>query len=101
MKKSLFLLIACAVLLFADSRFVTIYVQNKPFRAEIADTPEKQIRGLMFRRCIKDDYGMLFIFSEEDIRSFWMKNTLLSLKSLKPRVILQARRIPPRSCSRK
>jgi len=33
----------------------------------------------MFRQTIKDDYGMLFIFNEEDYRSFWMKNTLIVL----------------------
>ncbi|MEI6613422.1 MAG: DUF192 domain-containing protein [Chrysiogenales bacterium] len=79
MKKVFFLLIAFVSLLAGGNRFVTIYIQDKPFLAEIADTPEKQSKGLMFRRSIKDDYGMLFIFNDEDYRSFWMKNTLISL----------------------
>jgi uncharacterized membrane protein (UPF0127 family) len=28
---------------------------------------------------IPDNYGMLFVFDEEDIRSFWMKNTFIYL----------------------
>jgi uncharacterized membrane protein (UPF0127 family) len=68
-----------AGLLAGANRFVTIYVQDKPFQVEIADTPEMHARGLMYRRCIRDDYGMLFVFPGEDFRSFWMKNTLISL----------------------
>jgi uncharacterized membrane protein (UPF0127 family) len=79
MKKIVIFLLAFAGILGAQNRFVTIYVQEKPFRVEIADTPEKHARGLMFRRCLKSDYGMLFVFAEEDIRSFWMKNTLVPL----------------------
>lgn len=60
-------------------RFMTIYVMDLPFRVEIADTPEKHALGLMHRRALKSDYGMLFVFAEEEVRSFWMKNTLVSL----------------------
>jgi uncharacterized membrane protein (UPF0127 family) len=73
------LLMSLAGLLAGANRFITITIQDKPFMAEIADTPEKHSRGLMFRRSIRDDYGMLFIFADEDYRSFWMKNTLISL----------------------
>jgi uncharacterized protein len=79
MKKIFFSLIAMAGLLSGTNRFVTICIQNKPFLAEIADTPEKLSMGLMFRRKIRDDYGMLFVFQDDDYRSFWMKNTLIPL----------------------
>ncbi len=46
---------------------------------EIADTPEKRMRGLMFRRYLPQNSGMLFIFSSEDYRNFWMKNTYIPL----------------------
>jgi uncharacterized membrane protein (UPF0127 family) len=62
-----------------SARFATVYVQGKPFRVEIADTPEKQALGLMFRRSLKEGYGMLFVFPDETERSFWMKNTLIRL----------------------
>ncbi len=64
---------------WGEVRFITIYVQDKPFRVEIADTPEKHARGLMFRRDLKSDFGMLFVFEGEEVRSFWMKNTLIPL----------------------
>jgi uncharacterized membrane protein (UPF0127 family) len=79
MKKLLISLLACAGILGAGNGFVTVYINDKPFQAEIADTPEKHARGLMFRRCLKDGYGMLFVFPDEEVRSFWMKNTLIPL----------------------
>ena len=50
-----------------------------PFSVEIADTPELRARGLMFRTRMAVDEGMLFLFDREEIQSFWMKNTRLSL----------------------
>ncbi len=46
---------------------------------EIADDDYQTQRGLMFRRRMKEDRGMLFIFEDEQERSFWMKNTYISL----------------------
>ncbi|NOZ88219.1 MAG: DUF192 domain-containing protein [Deltaproteobacteria bacterium] len=46
---------------------------------EIADTPFKRKQGLMFRKNLDFDNGMLFIFPGEKVRTFWMKNTLISL----------------------
>ena len=79
MKKYLFLMLSLAGLLSAADRFVTISIHDQTFKVEIADTPEKHARGLMYRRCLNDDFGMLFVFADEDYRSFWMKNTLVCL----------------------
>ena len=46
---------------------------------ELAKTPEQRARGLMWRRDLAPDHGMLFLFEEEHVQSFWMHNTLLSL----------------------
>ncbi len=46
---------------------------------EIAETPEKQAQGLMYRNKMREDRGMLFIFDRDDYRSFWMKNTVIPL----------------------
>lgn len=46
---------------------------------EIAKTPEEQEHGLMFRKKISDEQGMLFIYQEERELSFWMKNTFIPL----------------------
>ncbi len=49
------------------------------FQVEIAATPEKREGGLMYRRELPADHGMLFIFPVERVNSFWMKNTPISL----------------------
>ncbi len=49
------------------------------FSVELADSPYEHSRGLMFRKHLDLDKGMLFIFKEEKRRSFWMKNTLIPL----------------------
>jgi uncharacterized membrane protein (UPF0127 family) len=48
-------------------------------QVELADTPEKRERGLMFRKELADGHGMLFLFDEEGEHSFWMKDTLIAL----------------------
>lgn len=49
------------------------------FRVELADTPQAQAKGLMFRTALGDNEGMLFPSDVPDIRSFWMKNTPIPL----------------------
>jgi uncharacterized membrane protein (UPF0127 family) len=46
---------------------------------EVARTEAEQARGLMFRRELAEDAGMLFVFGESERRAFWMKNTLIPL----------------------
>ncbi len=46
---------------------------------ELAERPEDRNRGLMFRDALPDDHGMLFVFPEEKILSFWMRNTRIPL----------------------
>ncbi|WP_232305359.1 DUF192 domain-containing protein [Erythrobacter dokdonensis] len=49
------------------------------FRVELAASPAAQTRGLMFRTELGDFEGMLFPSEAPEPRSFWMKNTPLSL----------------------
>ncbi len=49
------------------------------FKTELANTPEAQARGLMFRTELRDDEAMLFPSATPQARSFWMKNTPLAL----------------------
>jgi uncharacterized protein len=49
------------------------------YKAEVARTPEQQARGLMYRRTMARDVGMLFPFPEPRMASFWMSNTYLPL----------------------
>lgn len=48
-------------------------------KAEISDTPQKTEKGLMHRKELAENKGMLFIFDRPGPRVFWMKNTLISL----------------------
>ncbi len=48
-------------------------------RVEVADTAALRERGLMFRKTLGDDRGMLFVFPHERILNFWMKNTPIPL----------------------
>lgn len=52
------------------------------FRVEIADTDASRARGLMYRKSLPGDQGMLFAFNEVAMQSFWMKNTLIPLDIL-------------------
>ncbi len=63
-----------------QDKFIKVYLPNgKEITAELAVSPEERERGLMYREKIEPDQGMLFVFEEEDLYSFWMKNTLIPL----------------------
>lgn len=66
---------------------------------EIADTPDTRTQGLMWRRSMEDKQGMLFIMEENELQSFWMLNTYISLDIIyvnenKEIVSIQANTIP-------
>lgn len=48
-------------------------------RAEVASTSAQREEGLMYREEVAPGTGMLFVFDDEAIRSFWMKNTYVPL----------------------
>jgi uncharacterized membrane protein (UPF0127 family) len=52
------------------------------FKVELANTPESRNQGLMHRRSMPTDAGMLFDFGVEGRVSMWMKNTLIPLDML-------------------
>lgn len=49
------------------------------FYVELARTDAEQQQGLMFRREMQPDWGMLFVYDAEAQRSFWMENTFIPL----------------------
>jgi uncharacterized protein len=59
-----------------------IVVQKKIIALEVASTPREQMIGLMSRRSMPIDQGMLFEFSQPQPAQFWMKNTLIPLDML-------------------
>ena len=46
---------------------------------EISDSDYDRQLGLMFRKSMEMNQGMLFIFPEQEMQSFWMRNTYISL----------------------
>jgi uncharacterized membrane protein (UPF0127 family) len=48
-------------------------------RAEVVSEPATRARGLMHRKSLGSNAGMLFIFDEHSIHCMWMKNTLIPL----------------------
>ncbi len=63
----------------AEVKMIPLYIGSEKFTVEIADTIEKQARGMMFRKNVPDDFGMLFIYNVEDYLGYWMKNCLVHL----------------------
>ena len=49
------------------------------FNVEVTVTPEEKARGLMFRRSLADDAGMLFPYQPPQEATMWMSNTYISL----------------------
>src|SRR5688572_15725267 len=60
-------------------RTVTMRLGNQDFTLEVADTPDRQRDGLMFRKNMPADHGMIFVFPTERPLSFWMRNTYIPL----------------------
>lgn len=49
------------------------------FNIELAVTPQQQTQGLMYRRSLAPDAGMLFDFHQTKSIAMWMKNTFIPL----------------------
>ncbi|NBJ12048.1 DUF192 domain-containing protein [Microvirga arsenatis] len=56
--------------------------QRQSFRVEVARNDADRAQGLMFRRSMPADQGMLFDFGRVEPVSMWMQNTYLSLDML-------------------
>ncbi len=63
----------------ADKLILVTAKGRHEISVEIADTPEKQSVGLMFRRSMPADHGMLFPYRSEQELTMWMSNTYISL----------------------
>jgi uncharacterized membrane protein (UPF0127 family) len=61
---------------FANKR---ILLGGKEIEVEIADNDAKRSQGLMNRKTLLENHGMLFTFDSPEVLIFWMKNTLIPL----------------------
>ena len=77
------------VFLYNNYLFAESYIQNLEiindsgvpihYNVEVVKTYEDQKTGLMHRKNLEENKGMLFLFNSEKKASFWMKNTFISL----------------------
>lgn len=58
---------------------VEMKVGSKPYTLEVARDDASRTKGLMHRKSIPENWGMIFVFAEERDLGFWMKNTLIPL----------------------
>ena len=58
---------------------ITLNAGMHNIQAEVAQTPDERAIGLMFRKTMGANEGMLFAFEQASTQCFWMKNTLLAL----------------------
>ncbi|MGY6644200.1 MAG: DUF192 domain-containing protein [Salinarimonas sp.] len=66
----------------ADSLTIISGEDRHVFSVELANTPESRARGLMYRRSMPEDHGMLFDFGRVEMVSMWMRNTYIPLDML-------------------
>jgi len=58
---------------------IPLVIGDHKIEVELAQGPAEQARGLMYRREMGWDQGMLFVYPDERVLSFWMKNTFIPL----------------------
>lgn len=56
-----------------------LVIGDHRLQLEIAATPQARTEGLMFRRSMPADHGMLFVWERDDHQAMWMRNTYLPL----------------------
>ncbi len=54
-------------------------IKGKPYTLEVADDPDEQEKGMMYRTEVPDGTGMIFVFKDEQVRGFWMQNVPITL----------------------
>ncbi|MBD3245265.1 MAG: hypothetical protein GF335_04725 [Candidatus Moranbacteria bacterium] len=62
-----------------DRKLQQLIIKDQIFKVELATDPIKRQRGLMFRKNLPSNQGMLFVFNKQDKHPFWMRNTLIPL----------------------
>lgn len=82
MAMMLLMLLACSATGGCSSssmRTVRCTIGDAQVKVELAETEGQRQRGLMYRNKLRANRGMLFVYDDEQVRSFWMKNTHIPL----------------------
>src|SRR5258708_2382448 len=69
----------CARSLKSDLPIVPLKINDQQILVEVANKPATRSAGLMFRKEMDQNVGMLFVFPDSEPRAFWMKNTFIPL----------------------
>lgn len=84
-------------------RVIPLEMKDRGFLVEVADTPQSRERGLMWRKKLDRNRGMLFIFDVPGEYAFWMKNTYIPLDIIwideNKRVVFISKNTQPHLCS--
>jgi uncharacterized protein len=62
-----------------EQRIIKAHLGNQEIHLALACTESQQEYGLMFRKTLSDNDGMIFVFKENQMLHFWMKDTLIPL----------------------
>ena len=73
------LIVSLAHTILAEAERMEIRLKKYYFTVEVSRTSEETSKGLMFREHLPHNKGMLFIFQDEKVRPFYMKNTIIPL----------------------
>ncbi|MCE7915711.1 MAG: DUF192 domain-containing protein [Nitrosomonas sp. PRO4] len=63
----------------SKEHIISLTISGYLISAEVAHTPHSRSRGLMYRKQMNENAGMLFIFPESGFHSMWMKDTYIPL----------------------
>ena len=63
----------------SSQTYFPISIGGSEIQLQLALKPAEQQKGLMYRKSLDNDHGMLFLFDRPDKRGFWMKNTRIPL----------------------
>lgn len=74
-----FVLLGCSAKAPSALPETVLQIGDQALTVEIVSTVETRANGLMHRKEMDEDRGMLFVYPDEAVRSFWMKNTHLPL----------------------
>lgn len=82
-----YLILACLAAVSAMAAEIvfsrdTLTIGTRQYTIELAETPQQQAQGLMFRTSLPSNAGMLFVPPEETVMTMWMKNTQIPLDML-------------------
>lgn len=58
---------------------IDISIRDQTIEVEVANTLSSRSQGLMFRDSMPKDHGMLFVYPNNEVRSFWMLDTRIPL----------------------